>query len=416
MIVGSKHKRVLLVDDNETNRRVLAGQVAHSGYSVNVAASAEEALQILRSAGAEPFDIVVLDYHMPEVDGAMLGQRIVEDTSIAPPRLVLLTSLDRSGDVQHFANIGFAAYLTKPVRTRELLDCLEQSLSHDARDWHLRSQPIITRGTLIAGEARRRYSGKVLLVEDNAINQRVARRFLERLGCEVRVVGDGQQAVDACRDEAWGFILMDMQMPVMDGLEATRRIRELEGSGPRTPIVALTANAMMGQLERCLEAGMNDYLTKPLDISRLEDVLDRFLSPAGSEEKILTARPSTSSTAMSIRNRLNEIADGDTEFAIELLSTFIAGAQEALQEMELALHANDLSALGRAAHKLKGASSNLHIEELETRALGIETRAKANEVADWHHELAQLSEQFARVSITLRELMEESGWKDAKSA
>ena len=123
------------------------------------------------------------------------------------------------------------------------------------------------------------YSGRVLLVEDNAINQRVARRFLERLGCEVQVVGDGRQAVDAYRAQQLQFILMDMQMPVMDGLEATRRIRELEQTGgpKRTPIVALTANAMMGTLERCLEAGMDDYLTKPLDISRLQDVLDRFM-------------------------------------------------------------------------------------------------------------------------------------------
>ncbi|MFL6551350.1 MAG: response regulator, partial [Povalibacter sp.] len=371
----SKNKRVLLVDDNETNRRVLAGQMAHSGYSVSAAASAQEALTALRGAGEVPFDVVVLDFHMPDVDGAMLGEQIVNDRSIPPVRLVLLTSLDRSGDVQRFANIGFAAYLTKPVRTRELLDCLEQSLSHDARDWHMRSQPIITRGSLIAGESRRRYSGKVLLVEDNAINQRVARRFLERLGCEVRVVGDGQQAVDAYRDEQWAFILMDMQMPVMDGLEATQRIRELEGTGPHTPIVALTANAMMGQLERCLQAGMNDYLTKPLDISRLQDVLDRFLSPAVSEERILNTRTIASSTAISIRRRLNEIADGDAEFAVELLSAFIGGAQEALQEMELAVHSNDLGALGRAAHKLKGASSNLHIEELAARSLAIETRA-----------------------------------------
>ena len=111
---------------------------------------------------------------------------------------MLLTSLDRSGDMQRFAQIGFSAYLTKPVRTRELLDCLNRALSHDAEDWHMHSQPIITRGTLVATEIKRRqYSGQVLLVEDNAINQRVARRFLERLGCEVQVVGDGRQAVEA---------------------------------------------------------------------------------------------------------------------------------------------------------------------------------------------------------------------------
>ena len=116
----------------------------------------------------------------------------------------------------------------------------------------------------------------MLLVEDNAVNQRVARRFLERLGCEVEVVGDGAQAVAACASKTYSFILMDMQMPVMDGLEATRRIRASETDGKRTPIVALTADAMTGTLERCLTAGMDDYLTKPLDISRLQDALDRL--------------------------------------------------------------------------------------------------------------------------------------------
>ena len=128
----------------------------------------------------------------------------------------------------------------------------------------------------------------------------------------------------------------------------------------------------------------------------------------------MPTQPST--TATSIRSRLNEIADGDAEFAVELLATFIAGAQESLQEIELAVHANDLGALARAAHKLKGASSNLHIEELAARAQAVEARAKANEVADWHHELAQLSDEFARISVTLRELMEESGWQGARSA
>jgi PAS domain S-box-containing protein len=414
-----KNKRVLFVDDNETNRRVLSGQMAHSGYTVTTASSAAEALQLLRAAATvHPYDIVVLDYHMPDTDGAMLGEQIVKDPQIPPARLVLLTSLDRSGDLQRFSDIGFAAYLTKPVRTRELLDCLGHSLSYEAREWHLRSQPIITRGTLIAGnETRRRYTGKVLLVEDNAINQRVARRFLERLGCEVRIAGDGQQAVDAYHEERWAFILMDMQMPVMDGLEATRRIRALEGTGPHTPIVALTANAMMGQLERCLEAGMNDYLTKPLDISRLQNVLDRFLAPAATEEIIVSTTPSASSShADAIRSRLNEITDGDAEFAVELLATFIAGSQEAIQEMQQAAQANDVPGIGRAAHKLKGASSNLHIEEITDRAMTLETRAKGNEVVDWATEIAQLSDAFARVSVTLRALMEESGWKDARSA
>jgi CheY-like chemotaxis protein len=318
---------------------------------------------------------------------------------IAQTRLMLLTSLDRSGDMQRFAEIGFSAYLTKPVRTRELLECLNKSLSLEAQDWAMRSQPIITRGTLIANEAKRQYSGKVLLVEDNAINQRVAQRFLERLGCEVHVVGDGAQAVAAYQRESWGFILMDMQMPVMDGLEATRRIRELEGTEQHTPIVALTANAMMGQLERCLEAGMDDYLTKPLDISRLQDVLDRFIGGTAVAAQFVK---SSDTRDDSVRARLAEIAGDDHEFAAELVETFVVGGEANLLEIHAAAIAKDCSALARAAHKLKGACANLHIDSLAMLTLDVETRAKAGQDCNWQQDATLISTEFRRVTETLR--------------
>jgi CheY-like chemotaxis protein/HPt (histidine-containing phosphotransfer) domain-containing protein len=305
--------------------------------------------------------------------------------------------------MQRFAEIGFSAYLTKPVRTRELLDCLSRALSHDASDWHMHSQPIITRGTLVAVETRRTYSGRVLLVEDNAINQRVARRFLERLGCEVQVVGDGQQAVDAYQRNSYGFVLMDMQMPVMDGLEATRQIRLLEqsGDGKRTPIVALTANAMMGTLERCLEAGMDDYLTKPLDISRLQDVLDRFIGEGAAARTVKTEAPA-SEAAISVRTRLKDIAGDDETFISELIETYIAGGGDTLREMQGAIQRADREALARAAHKLKGASANLHIDSVAALAMDIEMRAKAGKDSDWRADVAGLTTELTRVVAALR--------------
>jgi CheY-like chemotaxis protein/HPt (histidine-containing phosphotransfer) domain-containing protein len=401
-------RRVLLVDDNETNRRVLTSQMAYEGCEVSAASSAEQALEILRQPGQGAFDVVLLDYHMPDMDGSMLGEQIMNSRDIPPTRLMLLTSLDRSGDMQRFADIGFAAYLTKPVRTRELIDCLQRALSYEAQDWHMHSQPIITRGTLVATEAKRKYSGRVLLVEDNAINQRVARRFLERLGCEVHVVGDGAQGVEAFQRGTYGFILMDMQMPVMDGIEATRRIRELEAGPLRTPIVALTANAMMGTLERCLEAGMDDYLTKPLDISRLEDVLDRFMgNSADRDPKPETGAPRIASADVSVRARLAEIAGDDVEFIAELIGAFLTGGEDTLRELEAAAANGDVAAMGRAAHKLKGASANLHVDGLAALTLEVETRAKAGQPADWRHDLDRIKAEFARVSAALRGEMEQ---------
>jgi PAS domain S-box-containing protein len=393
-------KRVLLVDDNETNRRVLSTQMTHAGYDVSLASCATEALKILRNPGPSSIDVVVLDYQMPDLDGAMLGAQIMKDDRIAPTRLVLLTSLDRSGDMQRFSNIGFAAYLTKPVRTRELLDCLNKALAHEAQDWHMRSQPIITRGTLIADDSKRQYSGKVLLVEDNEINQRVARRFLERLGCEVHVVGDGKQAIEAYQQYEFGLVLMDMQMPVMDGLEATRQIRALEEDKVRTPVVALTANAMTGQLEQCLQAGMDDYLTKPLDVSRLQDVLDRFMTQSATTATVAADRAQPADPVS--RSRLEEIANGDVDFAQEIVTTFILGCEETLSELRVGANASDCQALSRAAHKLKGASANLHLETLAAAAFDIECRAKRCEQRDWLPDIEKVAVEFRRGAEVLR--------------
>jgi CheY-like chemotaxis protein len=244
----------------------------------------------------------------------------------------------------------------------------------------------------------------VLLVEDNAINQRVARRFLERLGCEVQVVGDGRQAVEAYGRNSYTFILMDMQMPVMDGLEATRRIRELENGGPkRTPIVALTANAMMGTLERCLEAGMDDYLTKPLDISRLQDVLDRFMARAeGEQAPAVVTSTEAPSADNAIRARLADVSGDDAEFMMELVNAFLSGGEDTVQELRAAVELGDAVVIGRAAHKLKGAAANLHVNNLATMCFDLETRAKSGQKVDWRADLEKVAAEFARVGQSLR--------------
>jgi CheY-like chemotaxis protein len=369
-------RRVLIVDDHETNRRVLAGQLMHAGYEVSLAQTGTEALQLLRQSIGDnhPYDIVLADYQMEDMDGAALGERINADPHLSRARIVILTSLDRHGDIRRFASLGFAGYLTKPVRARELFEVLDRVLAREAKEWHLQSQPMVTRGTLVSDESARRYEGHVLLVEDNPVNQKVAVRFLERMGCRVRVADNGAEGVKAYQETRFDLVLMDLQMPVMDGLTATRRVRELEAqSGHTTPIVALTANAMAGQLERCMEAGMNGFLTKPLEIERLHETLELYGLAAHTVDKNVS---NTQEAGAPINlARLNEITDGDPEFAFELASTFISSGEQVLEEVQAALAALDRNALSRAAHKLKGASANIHAEALRELAYALETQA-----------------------------------------
>lgn len=398
--------RVLLVDDNATTLNVLSHQLSQAGFEVATASDAAAALEQLRSAASTPFDVAILDQHMPGTTGVQLGEQIVKSPGLARTRVLLLTSPDRSDEMQHFANLGFSACLTKPVRIRELLQCLHRTLSHDALQWHLRSQPIITRGSLTAGESKRQYTVRILLVEDNLINQRVAQRVLERLGCVVQVAGDGAQAVAAYTQATYELILMDMQMPIMDGLEATRRIRALEPANQHIPIVALTADAMTGTQERCLDAGMDDYLTKPLEVSRLQEVLERFASGASVNHAATpTSTQHTSEAAVCdapIRLRLAEIAGDDTEFMSELISSFILSGEEALAEMHTAVRRDDANSLARSAHKLKGASDNLHMKRLAELALNMEMRCKSLESHDCSQDIARVTAEFERVSEGLR--------------
>ena len=223
--------------------------------------------------------MVLLDHLMPDCDGAQLGRIIIQDESIKSTRLILLTSSGQRGDGQMFADIGFAGYLLKPVTQRDLTECLVLVLANTADSWHLRSQPMITRHALRA--QRGRIHNRILLAEDNLVNQKVAVRLLEKLDYRVHVVADGLAAVAAWQSGNFDLILMDCQMPQMDGYEATREIRRLEDGQHHIPIVALTAHAMKGDEEKCRAAGMDDYLSKPIDRIRLDACLERLLQNLG---------------------------------------------------------------------------------------------------------------------------------------
>ncbi|WP_129775407.1 hybrid sensor histidine kinase/response regulator [Peristeroidobacter soli] len=271
-------KRVLVVDDNATNRKVLTGQLQICGIEPATASSAEEAIKLMREAHVKgrPFDAALLDYQMPDCDGAELGRKINADPGLKATRLILLTSSGRREDSSNFAELGFAGYLLKPVTQRDLVTSLQLVLAQQPEVWHLQSQPLITSDRLQSAALADKQA-RILLADDNIVNQKVAVRLLEKLSYRVDVVGTGRAALDAWRTGDYDLILMDCQMPDLDGYEATRAIRKVENGGKRTPIIALTAHAMKGADEECRAAGMDGYLSKPIDRALLKTTLAGFL-------------------------------------------------------------------------------------------------------------------------------------------
>jgi two-component system, sensor histidine kinase and response regulator len=270
-------RRVLVVDDNATSRHVLRAQLSAAGVESLAAGSADEALALMRqAAGAgRPYDAVLLDQLMPDCDGVQLGRLIVREPALQSSRLVLMTASNMRGDRQSFADVGFSGYLLKPVTQRDLTLCLAQILDRDAAPWHMKSVPTLS---LPALQIEPPGSGaRILLAEDNIVNQKVAKHLLEKMGHRVDVVMDGNAAVLAWAGKPYDLILMDCQMPVMDGYEATREIRRREDGTRRIPIVALTANAMKGDEDACYAAGMDGFVSKPIDRSKLKACLEKAL-------------------------------------------------------------------------------------------------------------------------------------------
>jgi signal transduction histidine kinase/ligand-binding sensor domain-containing protein/CheY-like chemotaxis protein/HPt (histidine-containing phosphotransfer) domain-containing protein len=388
-----RNRRVLIVDDNATNRKVLSLQLAQLGMNPTCVDSADAALRALHANAnvRPPFDLAVLDYMMPGCDGFELGRRIASDERFKSMRLVLLTSSCGIRQPSDFAELGFAAYLLKPVSQRNLRECLARVMAVDAAHWQQRIQPIVVAERIRDTLNERR----ILLAEDNLVNQKVARGTLKRLGYEVDIVSNGADAVAAWETGRYQLILMDCQMPVMDGYQAAREIRLRERGAKRIPIIALTADAMKGAEQQCRDAGMDDYLSKPLDRARLGETIDRHLAAPGSKlvESIHRSPEGPVDCDVPVDwEQFMTTMDGDQEFAQELVRVFIDSGDAALRDISAALSRGDLAAVGCAAHSFKGSSANIRAQSLSAAAARLEEAARAG-VTD---QISQLEEQLRR--------------------
>ncbi|HVN01145.1 MAG TPA: response regulator [Caulobacteraceae bacterium] len=391
---GLKGQRILVVDDIEINRSIFARQLEAEGGIMAEAADGPSALAAIVTADAmgEPFDMVLMDHMMPGMGGDTVAQKIRANGALKQPRLILASSIGTPAPSDHAHRVGFDAYLTKPVRHQALVDCLSQLVTDEEA-----AAPAAPTAAAPAPEPE--VSGRVLLAEDNEINAMLATTILEEAGFSVEAVVNGEEAVEAARRGAFDLILMDVQMPVMDGLAATRLIRQIEGPAGQVAIVALTANAMRSDQDACLEAGMNDFISKPLDPDDFLGVVRRFVG-----------EPQETATQREAADALADLDDAQFDSLMKLMPTarfraiienFLTSAQSRLQRIEGCAQSGDLVGMAREAHDLKGVSGNFGARRLQHLADRLERAAKAGDAA----EVEALTPEVRRASITAWDLV-----------
>jgi CheY-like chemotaxis protein len=346
-------RRVLIVDDNETNRRILRDILAGAGMALREAASAAAGLAALRDAhrSGAPVELAIIDAQMPEQDGFSLATEIRATPELAHTRLLLLTSAGQRGDAQRCREVGINAYLTKPIARADLLEALSALFAGTTGGGP--DEGIITRHTI--AEARRRMH--ILLAEDNPVNQQVAATMLRKRGHEVDVVADGAAAVAAVRATAYDVVLMDIQMPEMDGFAATEAIRALPDRAG-LPIIALTAHALSGERDRCLSHGMTGYLTKPFRSHELFGLVEGWAEPAVSVPAAPAApAPDGPVDLEHFRRTMREA--GAEEAVDSILDTFLETAPERLAVLGAAVARHEAAGIAAAAHAFKSAAGSI---------------------------------------------------------
>jgi len=381
--------RVLVVDDNQTNREILRQRLEGWNMQVSCASGGQEALQVIGSAAqiGQPFDLAVLDMHMPHMDGLQLAGEIRTRREAAATRLIMLSSTFANADQTARQQVGVLRYLNKPIRRADLFNVISSVLTGGTDDSPAQAA--------LRPDAPPGLAGHVLLVEDNPINQGVANAMLRKLGLSTTLAVDGTEAVDHVRNQRFDLVLMDCQMPIMDGYEATAVIRRLP-AGRHLPIIALTANAMQGDEQRCLDAGMSAFLAKPYTMPELRSMLMRWM-PSIAERHDVAAEPpddleqltagvvqgTESPIDLSAIQSLRELDEtGSMALAKELLQAFLDTADGAVNQVAASIRAGDSAQLGKAAHALKSSTFNVGAKDLsscyrELERMGREGRIEA---------------------------------------
>jgi two-component system sensor histidine kinase/response regulator len=375
------NKKVLVVDDLPTNRRLLHHNLNAWRMSVDEAESGAEALTRMREAAlaGQPYELVLTDMDLPQMNGLVLSRLIKCDRELASSRIIIITAVAERIEPSMLRVVGIDECLTRPVKQSILFDAIAKAFGRPETPKVVERAPAESMRTDV----------RVLLAEDNPVNQKVAVRQLAKLGIAADAVADGVEAVEAVSRGDYDLLLMDVQMPVMDGFAATRELRK---RGSRVPIVALTANALTGDHERCLEAGMDDYLSKPILEPELIRVLGRFLPVAPPEGKALDER---------ILARLREVG---ADFLAEIATVYLGDAPQRLAAIRAAVAASDPKAVATAAHAFKSGSGNVGAMALHALCEELEVAGRQGKMEDAADTVARLEREYGRVELELRRL------------
>ena len=400
------------MDDNATNRELMhqifqIWQVDHA-----LAESGEQALDLLQQQAQEnqtPFTIAILDLQMPKMDGTQLCKRIRENPDYHDMKLVLLTSQGQRGDAKKMKALGFTGYLNKPVNQSELFNALllVSGITDNRPGTHL-----ITRYSSYDED---KFNAKILLVEDMETNQKIAKGMLQKLGLQVDIASNGIEAVYALKQNAFDLIFMDCQMPVMDGYEATEHIRSSRFFVKNTdiPIVAMTANAMQGDREKCLSVGMNGYISKPIDPNKLLQVLQKWL-PApcqvSSNHSLQEVKEGASSTDDEANKTIVFDYEGlcqrlmnDNDLIHSIIGTFLIDMGKQMTQLNEFLEQNLLVESTTQVHKIKGASSNIGGLAMSKKAKEMELLGEAGKLLDFQRNMGALTVEFESLKCQMME-------------
>ena len=394
---------VLIVDDNATNRRILEEVFTNWHMRPVAVASGAAALGTLEKSlhADQPFAVVLLDGHMPDMDGFSVAERISHDRRYADIKLVMLTSAGQPEDVARCRKLDISAYLTKPIKQSELFDVIVTAIG----------QPGVERPRAPQRRKRARLAERtlqVLVAEDNQVNQLVATRIFQKLGHQVTVVSNGREALSAVQAGKFDLIAMDVQMPEMDGLDATSAIRSWEkAAGTHIPIMAMTAHAMKGDRERCLAAGMDGYTSKPIRIRELEQAIAQLISLPKSS-KVSPFSEGSHADGVIDHAALLAGVDGDRRLLREFVRLFLADCPQRLAEIKEAIRRGDAGALGRAAHTLKGSVGNFAAQKAFAASQRLEKMSRDGDLDNAGEACVTLESELEVLSDELRRLTRNS--------